>query len=207
MRQQVWSSLDGNTAFYPQQEVDRAINEQVRLHNLLLGFYQDDVQITTVAGTTFYAIPEPMVVPLAVSFGGRQLRRSSLAAMGRARRNWTRETTATSGPVTSWIPIGVRMLAIHPLDAVGGRTITVYGICDPPLLVNDGDIVQAPDEVLDSIQEMAAHVLQLKEGGAVFAGSVGSYQDFQKETDTLTVWRELSRPRFDLERQAPREGG
>lgn len=207
MRSMVWAGLDDNTAFYPLAEVDRVINEQVKVSNLFVGFIQDPVTITTEAGKFIYGIPEPMVVPLAVSLNGKRLNRTSLPVIAAKTRNWLNETTANTGPVMSWIPLGIRRLAIHPADAAGGRTITVDGIINPTPLVNGTDVIQAADEVLDGIQQMAIHVLQLKEGGKVFADSTSSYQGFLKQMKLAQIWQDLKAPKFWLEKQQVKEGG
>jgi len=207
MRDSVWAALDGNSTFYPATEVDAAINEQIRVANLVLGFYQDSVEINTVANQYIYELPAPMLVPLAVSLAQRQLSRSSLAALAKRRRSWMQETTANYGPVSTWMPIGVRYLAIHPADAAGGRTLLVEGICDPPKATLDNDVLQIPGELTDAIRAMAAHVLQLKEGGKIFADSAAAYQEFLHQSKLLSIWRDWKRPRFYLEQQQPSEGG
>lgn len=206
MRSMVWAALDGNTAFYPQAEVDRAINEQVRVANLFVGFIQDSVTITTEAGKFFYAIQAPMVIPLAVSLNGKRLNRSSLPVLVATKRNWLNDTTANTGPVMSWIPLGIRRLAIYPADAAGGRTLTVDGVVDPTPLVNGTDVIEAQDEVLDGIQQMTAHVLQLKEGGKVFADSTTAYQNFLRQMKLAEMWNEIVHPRWFLEKQQVKEG-
>jgi hypothetical protein len=207
MRTTVYAALDGNTGFYPAAEVTRALNEQVRVANLFTGFIQSSATLTTQANRYVYAVPDPILVPLAVSLAGRPLKRTALAVLAARRRHWARETTANAGPVSVWVPLGIRRFAIHPADAVGSRTITVDGIIEPTLLASDSDQVQASDEILDGIEEMAAHVLQLKEGGKIFADSTAGYQAFLREMKLHERWQNLRHPRFFLEKQQVKEGG
>ena len=169
--------------------------------------HMDSVNITTVANRHVYAVPGPMLVPMAVSLNGKQLKRTAFRVLAARNRTWWRETTANTGPVMSWVPLGIRRLAIHPADAVGGRTLKVDGIIEPTQLVNGTDVVEAEDTILDGIQQMAAHVCQLKEGGKVFADSTAGYQAFLKEMKGLEVWKLLKHPRFWLEREQVKEGG
>jgi len=207
MRSMVWAALDNNTGFYPQAEVTGALNEQVRVANLFVGFIQDSATITTQAGRYFYAIPAPMVIPLAVSIDGKRLNRCAFPTLARRNRNWLKETTANSGPVMTWVPLGIRRLAIYPADAIGGHTLTVEGVVDPTPLVNGTDVVDAADEALDGIQQMAVHVLQLKEGGKIFADSTSQYQNFLRQMKLMEMYDDVKHPRFFLEKQQVKEGG
>jgi hypothetical protein len=207
LRTTVYAALDNNTGFYPAAEVTRALNEQVRVANLFAGFIQSSATVTTEANRYVYPVPSPILVPLAVSLDGRPLKRTALAVLAARRRHWARETTANLGAVASWVLLGIRRFIIHPADAVGSRTITVEGISEPALLVNDSDVVQADDEILDGIQDMAAHILQLKEGGKIFADSTAGYQAFLREMKLHERWQNLRHPRFFLEKQQVKEGG
>lgn len=207
LRTTVYAALDNNTGFYPAAEVTRALNEQIRVGNLFTGFIQGSAALTTDAGRYVYATPEPILVPLAVALDGRPLKRTSLAVLAARRRHWARETTANLGAVASWGPLGIRRFIIHPADALGGRTITVDGIIEPTALVNDTDVVQADDEILDGIQDMTAHILQLKEGGKIFADSTSGYQAFLREMKLKERWQDLRHPRFFLEKAQVKEAG
>lgn len=207
MRTVVWAALDGNTGFYPGVEVIRALNEQVRVANLFTGFIQSYVNVTTEANRYVYALPSPMLIPLAVSLAGKQLRRCALRVLTSQNRTWWRDSTSNTGPVATWIPLGIRRIGIHPTDAVGGRTLKVDGIIEPTALVNDSDVVQADDVVLDGIEQMAVHVLQLKEGGKTFADSTAGYQQFLREMKGIELWKLVKHPKFWIERQQVKEGG
>ena len=201
LRVSVYGLLENNTRFYPQAEVDRAINEQVTVANLFTGLYQSSVIISTQANRFFYAVPAPMVAPLAVSIGGKRLNLCTLAALASRERSWIRHTTATRGPIMSWIPLGIRRLGIYPADAVGGKTLLVEGIIDPPGLVNGTDTLRTTDEIMDGIVVMSAHVLQLKDGGKVFADTATAYQGFLRQMKLSEAWRNLRHPRWFIEKE------
>lgn len=200
LQTQIYGQLDGNSDLYPAAELTRAINEQIRVLNLYTGFLQSSDTITTQANRHFYDVPDGILVPLAVDLDDRELRRSSLAALARRRRLWLRETTANLGMVSTWVPIGIRKIAIHPADAVGSRTLRVTGIAEPTALSAAGDIVQVPDEMLDAVEALTTHVLQLKEGGKTFADASSAYNAFLGQVKEWERWKRLKHPRYWVEK-------
>lgn len=206
MRTAVYAQLDDNTDFYPELEVGRAVNEVIRVANLFVGFWQTTATIATQANRVFYNVPGSIVAPLAVDVDGRQLSRCSFAAMGARRKGWMRETTAQWGRVNSWIPLGIRKLAIHPVDSTGGRALRITGVAEPVPLTADGDLINAPDEVLQAIEHLAVHVLPLKEGGKVFADGASYYNEFLSIMKVWQQWATVKHPRFHIEVKETKEG-
>ncbi len=204
----VLDRLEGNSLFYVQSERTNAINEQLRVLNVFTGFTQGTVNVPggTQIGRYTYDQPAGTLYPMAIAFNGRQLRRTTFRALTRDHRLWSQENTVNFGPVAVWWPIGIQKFGIHPADMVGSLSLAITAVIEPTLLVNQTDTINVPDEFTEIIIEGAAHVLQLKEGGKVFADASILYQKFLSEMKDYGRWRYMVQPRYWVEAQAIRQG-
>lgn len=204
----IYSTLDNNTLFYPQAEVDRAINEALRVVNCFTGFLQTSAVVSggTDALRAYYRVPDGILFPLAVHWKNRQLRRNSLQAITGRHRDWSDRPSSVFGAPADWIPVGIRTFAIHPQDSVASNALTVYGVSDTTELALATDVVQLEDEAADSVSHLAAHALQIKEGGKVFADSSLHYQEFLHEMKAKERWRRITHPRYWVEVGVLQEG-
>jgi hypothetical protein len=119
--QRVWGRLDGNQAFYPQAEIDRLINEGVRVLNLFTGFSQQRVSAgVTILNWQFYRVPAPITIPMEVYVNEQQLKKSSIQQINGANPKWLRgQVKDFTG---RWVPFGTQMFAIvgPPVMSAGG---------------------------------------------------------------------------------------
>lgn len=199
-REKVYSHVENNTELYTLAEVDRAINEALQVLNLYTGYLQGSVTIgNTQINRFIYDVPSSVLIPEAVYLADRRLFPVSVPAMAMRQREWLRQTTANFGTVRHWIPIGITKFAIHPADATGGRSLKVEGVLEPTPLVNASDIANISDQLADAVQNLAAHVLMLKEGGKIFADASLQYQRFLHDMKSMGRWRTLRQPRYFIE--------
>jgi hypothetical protein len=194
----VYTRLDGNNQLYPITDVDRLINEGVRILNLFTGFNQGTVPLgLTVANWQWYRVPAPVVIPMRVYLEGRQLYKSTATGTSNTDQRWLR---AGAGSYTrTWIPVGTTMFGIHPVDPSGGKFLEVWGILTPSLLVNPGDTMTLDDEYSDLISLYAFMGLVLKEGGKPFADASGEYQKWMKRARALQRWEKIVNPKYWIE--------
>lgn len=204
----VLDRLEGNSLFYVQTERTNAINEALRVLNVFTGFNQATVSVPggTQIGRYLYDQPSGTLFPMAIAFNGRQLRRTTFRALTRDYRLWSLQNTVNYGPVAHWWPIGIQKFGIHPADMMGSLTLAITAVVEPPLLVNQTDQTIVPDEFTESLIELAAHVLQLKEGGKIFADASVLYQKFLSEMKDYGRWRYLVQPRYWIEAAAVKKG-
>lgn len=197
-QQLVLDRLDGNSVLYTTPELTRTINEALCVLNLYCGFLQSSIQVPgfSQANQLLYATPPGLIFPLRCQFEGRQLDRISLSQIGRQYYSWMTDTTVTRGPVAHWVPLGVSLFAIHPMDASGGQDILVTGVVEPTPLVNSGDVIQLEDEYATIIADYAAHRLPLKEGGKVFSDSSVGYQNFLRLMKSKKMWLSFKAPKY-----------
>lgn len=199
--------LDGNSLLYDQRQRYYAANEALKVINLFAPYATRDVDVPgfSVAGQQVYPVPSPCIFPLRVYFNSRQLEKVSLRAISMRYRTWTTDTTNQGMPVQEWIPMGLNMLALHPIDQRGGQQITVNGVVEPAPLVNPTDVIVIEDEWLELAEEMAASVLQIKESSQIFSAASLLYQKFQREMKERMRWTTFRFSRYYLLQEKIRE--
>jgi hypothetical protein len=197
----VYGRLDGNTAFYREPEVVAAINEGVTLLNLVTGFISTTGTITTAANQAIYNIPASVLIPQRVAFQGRALNKTSVWRLGHSNPTFLRDTTETTQcAVSDWYPVGVGKVGIFPVDAVGGRTLSVTGVATvTPPMVNDTDSIPYPSEYGDFIEDYAAHVCQFKAGGIISAMAMKAYQGLTGRINDIRRFKAKVAPKYYIE--------
>ena len=200
LRGKALARVDGNTSLYGYPEIYAIINEAIRCTALFTGFFRNTLELPgfTIANQLIYPTPAGMLVPILVSFEGRQLQRISLRKLARTRRTWATDTTLSSGRVDFWAPIGIGHFVMTPIDAKGGNDLTITGLGTPPLLVNPDDVMVIENEYVEIITEYCAHRLPLKVGGKIFAdGSLGLNEFYDKVKERIR-YEKFKRPLYRL---------
>jgi hypothetical protein len=195
----VYSRVDNNQLLYPQVEVIAAINEGIKLTNLLLGYYQDTITLPDVSqpDRLFYDLPAGVVFPFRVSFENQYLRPMSLNSIGQYSAAWMTATTGNTGmAVSNWIPVGLFKFAIWPADSVGGGQIAVASLVEPPVLVNPKDTISWSSEASLAFDQYAEHVIQLKESTADFSKASMAYNAYQSSVKRSSYIANLRMPRW-----------
>lgn len=157
--------------FWTPEEARLAINEALRLWNLLVGRWTARLTLSTGAGTVEYALTSSLIYGTRVSIsGGLPLTDISIPELDLGRPTWRSETTTSGGAVptvpTLWAPISLQRIAIWPATAgilVNG--LLIDGVAATPVLVEDADTVDLGQELHDGLLDFALHVAAFKEGG------------------------------------------
>lgn len=169
-------------AFWTNTEATSSLNEGLLMWNALTGFWSTSKTITTTSNTVTYPIDPGIVFGSYVEFNGKTLSQGSLPDMDNGRPGWSGQTTLSGGIVPTtvkvWLPISIDMIEIWPADALGGNTLTVYGVAKTPVMVNGGDYIDIGYEALNSILGYALHIAAFKEGGQRFADTLPLFQAF-----------------------------
>jgi hypothetical protein len=200
----VLDRLDNNTFLYTNLEITSALNECVRVANILTGYMQVsiDVPTGTVANRVWYDVPLGILIPLRVQLDGLYLQKTSYNDLGQIHPGWQTQTTATTGKtILEWIPMGLKRFALYPADSYGGEELTVTGVQEPALLVNPNDSLVIPAEYVELITECAAHVLQLKEGGRIFQDSMSMFKRAMGKMKQMSIWQGDRQPFYRPEAQ------
>lgn len=194
----VWGRLDNNQLLYPQTQVDGFINEGARILNLFTGYNQGTIFLgLSIKNWMWYQFPFSVVIPMKLYLDGKELNKESITGAGRMFPKWMRGIT---NRVTGmWIPVGCRMFALVPPDAVGGKQIEIWGVLTPPLLVDPTDALTLDDEFANLIEEYALINLVLKEGGKPFADASREYNAWIKRMKDLQMYETKINPKYWVE--------
>jgi hypothetical protein len=173
-----------STMFWTAEEGRLAINEALRVWNLLIGYWKARAQIITQPGQVWYATPAPLLYPIRMDFGNLPLVLTSFFDLDLGRPNWEGETTHTAdapGTPFVWVPLGFSQFAIWPADAAGNNSIMIDGVQAAPQLVYPTDVLDLGEEEIGILLGYALHVLTWKVGGERFAATRPFYQAFLKD--------------------------
>jgi len=206
LRSQTYSRLEDNTWLYAETEVTSAINEAVSVINCQTGWFQNTYPVsttTTVADRHIYDIPAEIIFPQRVVFEGQVLEKSSLWALANNWPTFLRDTTETTGKqVSRWCALGIRKIAIHPADSVGGGDLYITGITEPGTLVEDTDSLILPKEGVPIICDYAAHIVQCKLQGTPFMQSLTLFYNYQKLVSLSKFFSDYNQPTFRFDEQS-----
>lgn len=167
LRTRLLERYDGNP-FWTNEEARLALNEGLRLWNLLVGQWRRRVTLETAASTWDYALPATMLWRTRVTWNDRPLHVTSVAALDRLRRGWRTETIATGSGVPQrvmlWAPVSLYLIHIWPSDTAAANSLVIDGVADTPIMVNTGDYVDLGDDLLGVLLDYALHALSFKRG-------------------------------------------
>lgn len=174
------------TPFWLPEEARRAINEALRLWNLLVGRWHTRATLNVVGGQVQYVTPAALTFNARVKIVGvGGLIVTSTFELDYGRPQWRLETTASGGDVPTtpihWAPEGLQTIDLWPAPAASATNgLIIDGVANTPILVNDASFVDLGDELLDPMLDMALHIAAFKEGGPRWAATREFFTTFLK---------------------------
>lgn len=204
LRDRIYDRLENNRTLYSDAELNRAINNALRLINGVSGFWQRTLPLNNLAQdrVAIYTLPDSMFIPSAVYYETRPLNPTSVRELGLMHPTWRTDTTGSTGVnVRDWAPLSFRQFAIWPAPSKGGRVITVSGICLDTDLTADDATLPIGDTFIDLAEDWAFMWLVMKESGKPFADAVRqSSPRWRTKLEELRKWQSFRSPNFWIER-------
>lgn len=153
--------------------------------NGITGFWRDRITQAAVPNDNYVALPGHLAYRSRLEFNTVPLNPTSLVDLDAGRPSWEGETTATAGvPATPrvWAPVSLDLVVIWPAPApaTSNGTLTIDGIANTPILVNDADFIDLGQEEFSQLLGYALHVAAFKYGGELFASTMPLYQAWIK---------------------------
>lgn len=184
----------GPSAFWRNDELNRYLDESLRLWNALSGFWRQRVVVAgggsvlfpagTIANQVWYTRPATLVSIQKLEFNGLVMTPTSVPELDWGRPNWEGETTTSGGAVPTrpymWAPAGLTLIAIWPADNAGGNALVADGIAQTPVPATDGAFVDIGREEVELVLDYAQHLSAFKEGGQEFVSSRRQFENFLK---------------------------
>ena len=199
------------------------INDAIRFWNVLTGYWRaPQTKIIQPAGDPYNFLAGDMTWPMRMQLATgtqRLVEKTSLAALDMGLPGWEGQSIGDTGVpdrLTFWAPRALQFFVVWPKPATppAGTAVTVIfdGIAETPVLVNDGDFIDAEDDILDHLLDYAAHLLQFKDGGPKFFSTVDTYArliglagDYNAQLRATTIYKEaLSKDHDRDQRQRTR---
>jgi hypothetical protein len=182
LRKAIAAKRDGILQWTPEEE-RLAINEALRLWNLLTGRWRRRASQNTGVGTVEYTLPSTMVYGMRVVVSGTPLAVASTTELDLMRPSWRSETVASGGDVptapTVWVPISLLRIAIWPaMNSVVVNGLQVDGVSATPILSEPGDFVDLGQELFDHLLNLVLHLLAFKIGGQTWKATLPAFQRF-----------------------------
>jgi hypothetical protein len=170
-----------SAAYWTAEESRLALNEGIRVFNMLSGFWRTTATLTALPFDHFLSLPGNLTYRTRVTVASKPLEPATLFDMDNGRPNWRSENTASGGTVPTalktWTPAGITLIFLWPAVTVN-TAVVVEGIVTAPVLVNGGDLIDMGQEDIGPLLNYALHVLTFKEGGLRFKGTMKYYVDF-----------------------------
>jgi hypothetical protein len=185
--------------FWAQPSAIFALNEALRLWNLLTGMARLSANIQTIVDNPYLdlttastGIAQPQwlkITRVRRAAALQELNPVSLAGLDAAFPGWEAQTTVTarvSSVPRYWAPAGAGRLAIYPKDTSigaggnGPRTLIIDAISCANVLVNGGDFLDLGDDELNVLVGYALHVLSFSKGTTALAQTRPLYLAFLK---------------------------
>jgi len=168
--------------FWTDEEARLAINEALRLWNLLVGRWFTTLAIATVAGQVTYDLDATLLYASRLRYtDGAPIFPTSVLELDLARPTWRAETVADGGDVpptvTLWAPLSLRQIVIWPATAAVDA-LSLEGVAATPVLVEAGDTIDLGQELEDTLLSFALHVVAFKEGGTRWQATLPYFDAF-----------------------------
>lgn len=162
--------------FWSADDARRAINEGLRVYNLITGIFRgDSAPIVLIPGDEHLYIGGQILKATRVKIIGadRPMTLTSIAALDRTVSNWAGRNTSSGGdtPTTPqwWAPVGLTEIVIYPKLSpddylLAPVQVIVSGVVKAPILVNAGDLLDLGLEEVSTLLGYALHVLSFGKG-------------------------------------------
>ncbi len=173
LRSRLQERLDSSQHFV-NAELLIKFNDTLKVWNLLTGQWRTTATAlySHPSSDAYVFLPTAMIWPMRVELAdGSPVEPVSFTAMSLAIPGWQAHTTADGGAVPTTVKFAVRRslqtLVLYP-QPQADVTVTIDGIMDTPVLVNDGDFLDLDEGLHEDLLDLAAHWAQFKDGGPAF---------------------------------------
>lgn len=162
-------------------EITFYINYALRCWQSLTGYWKERVTFQTAPTSPYYDLPRSMSMAMRVTANGLPLFQADVFSWDQGFPGWE----GIPGKPAEWAPVGINVIAIRPVDYVGGISLVVDGLSKPPILTSPGDFIDIGQEEFNTLIGEIAHMAAFKEGGVEFKATIPLHVSFLKSAAIL----------------------
>lgn len=172
-----------------QSEIYSAIAEAMNEAALITGTVEvaQPTPLTLPTNTTYIPMPANAIALLRVQ-APNMIQKTSLFTLDKMIPGWQNETGTA---IRYWFPVGLNKFGIYPQLSVQQEILVTY--LGYPVTngrpLTGAETVPFGQEYQDALEQYAAHILRLKEGGAEFELSQVIYSQFLSTMKSLTAFQ------------------
>lgn len=171
-----------SSAYWTDEEGRLAINEALRVWNLLAAAWKKRETLAVPANHVWVTLPGSLSFAVRAEGDSVPLEQASLYDLDCGRVSWEGERTNTGGIVPTspshWAPAGVFRIAVWPAKHTGSWTLTVDGLRSTPVLRAPADTVDLNQVEERVLVGYALHYLAFKQGGRFWTSTSKYYKEF-----------------------------
>ena len=171
-----------SSAYWTDEEGRLAINEALRVWNLLAAAWKKRETLAVPANHVWITLPGALSFAVRAEANSVPLEQASLFDLDCGRVSWEGERTNTGGVVPTspshWAPAGVFRVAVWPAQGLIPWTLTVDGLRATPVLRAPADTVDLNQVEERVLVGYGLHYLAFKQGGKFWASTRKYYQEF-----------------------------
>ncbi len=201
LRSRLQERLDSSQHFVDAELLIK-FNDTLKVWNLLTGQWRTTVTAlySHPSSDAYIFLPSTMIWPMRMELAdGTPVEKVSFTSLFLAIPGWPGHTTADGGSVPSavtfWAPRSLQLAVLYPRPTAD-TTVTIDGIMDTPVLVNDGDFIDLDEGLHEDLLDLAAHWAQFKDGGPKFFETAPALQklvlragDINAEIRAMNIYR------------------
>jgi hypothetical protein len=159
--------------FWTEQEFKDAINEAIRIWQVMTGDWTEFLSTVVSSGNT-YNVPRQICSLTRISINDVGLPMTALPEQDYGNPGWQ----GTTGTARYWAPSGVNLADIIPAPTSG--TISWQGLQEAPVLTTDSDFINIGDQELVAMLGYCLHYLSFKEGTTEAKATLPMLQEMLK---------------------------
>lgn len=195
LRQRIRETLLAN--WWSDDELNRLINEAIRVWNVLVGYHRQTTLLTVVAGTIFLDLNTTVanhLMLMRVEFTDTHTNLVSLNELDKMNTRWMCDESTS---ISNIAPVGLNLIAFNP-SSTTDFSMYVESIRTAILPTTDASFIQVSEENISALINYVKFIGALKEGGSELKEAMPLLQNFlmqaakyNADLNQISIYRQM----------------